>query len=74
MQIGARLMTVEEYRQLKLPEDKAYELRDGELVEMTFPKHRRIHLQLHVADLLQTNRSCVWSGLDRIPIQAHARI
>jgi Uma2 family endonuclease len=38
------LLTVEDFERLVLPEDKRYELDEGELVEMTFPSflHNRI--------------------------------
>ncbi|HZO56096.1 MAG TPA: Uma2 family endonuclease [Bryobacteraceae bacterium] len=52
MQIGTRLMTVEEFWQLNLPDDKVYELVDGEVVEMSRPKLRHNSLQHRIAELL----------------------
>ena len=48
-----RLMTVEEFQQLRLPEDKVYDLLNGEVIEMSHPKHRHIRLQHHLFDLLR---------------------
>jgi Uma2 family endonuclease len=46
-------MTVDEFRQLNLPEHYAYELRDGELIEMTRPKFRHSDLQYRLSKLLE---------------------
>jgi Uma2 family endonuclease len=52
MSTQTHLMTVEEFRELSLPEDKTYELVDGHVVEMTRPKNRHIDLQHHIFELL----------------------
>ena len=52
MATTTQLTTIEEFR--KLPEDgRRYELRNGEIVAMTFPKHKHFVRQEHLRDLLK---------------------
>jgi Uma2 family endonuclease len=49
--IATKPLTIEEFDKLDLPEDRNWELRNGELVEVTFPLLIHRYLQLRIAYL-----------------------
>src|ERR1700761_549753 len=51
--VSAKPVTIEAFDKLNLPEDRQWELRNGEIVEMSFPDLFHRDLQLRLAFLLQ---------------------
>jgi Uma2 family endonuclease len=49
--IATKPLTIEEFDKLDLPQDRNWELRNGELVEVTFPLIIHKDLQLRITDL-----------------------
>jgi Uma2 family endonuclease len=48
------LLTIEEFLSLDLPEDRKYELDEGEIVELTLPSHSHNQIAYRITDLLKT--------------------
>jgi Uma2 family endonuclease len=59
-----RLMTIEEFRQLPETGPFYYELRHGELVQVTRPKHKHYQIQNRLRDLLQRLASGGFVGIE----------
>src|SRR5689334_19818504 len=74
MHVAEQLVTVEEYAKLPKPADGWYELRNGEVVKMTYPKvkHRRIQNRIaHLWEAALGASGTIWTEFPFRPEPEH---